>query len=268
MHPVADPPISQILKAHGLDAAHSNWRMPLDVADPSLPQDFAQTFIQGYTKSDPWLIHRALKLWKEHAWRKNRHDHEAGVPLSERDPEYRFFAIPGYGSSISGSLKSLADLDDDDGARVSMVQSAVLAWGFDLCFARLSLTWYGPRDRSPGRASNQNDGNMNQTVLAGLGSRAGIDYDLGIAALYGTGGNAILPPFEGPSGQQRLRSIMAKESAFMQPDFFSLQPDGEEAKPQGVGKDVWVRQAWARDVSVLVCHEIQLPCSLRSRPSF
>jgi hypothetical protein len=233
-----NPSIHDILKAHNLDAAQSpEWCMPLDVVDPGLPHDFNSSFAEGYAQGDPWLIHRALKLWS------NSIQGDCVV----FSPDARLFALPGYrGIDVS----STADLDRDDAKRVDTITTAAALWGLDLCFARLILRFYGPMPFSPGNAMGK--GGRLQTVVESLFNlEPSADYEIELSRLHDAAGETILAEAQDGLSQSRL-SFTLTPSLFIQRDFFGTGPDAQEILWE---RDTsawynWVRQTWTKDVSL------------------
>ena len=229
MMPQADPPLSRVLQARRLESTPKDWPKPLDVVDQRFPESFEECFKEGYDKVSPGLIHRAPKLWKT----QGRWD-EVGV-------DFKFYAIPGYDWTTVG-LTSTADLDDDDAARVRMIKSAVTPWGVEVCFSRLDLTWYGPRERSPANMASTTSDHTTLSYVRNLIS--GVDYELSLSTMHDTLGNTILPSSEVDKRPRRMYPIGETRSVFMTADFFALNPDTEEIGDPGLDNNsIWVKQS-------------------------
>jgi hypothetical protein len=154
---MSEPSVSEILRYHGLDPDRdntANWGVPFDVADDHLPNDFNSSFTEGYAQCDPWMLHRAFQLW----------DNSLHASRSPPYPDYRFFSIPGYDGV---DVKSVADLDHDDAKRVNLIESVAHTRHRDVCFARLTLQYYGPRLSDPVQ-SNHWDLQPNVDYILGL----------------------------------------------------------------------------------------------------
>ncbi|KAK4096857.1 hypothetical protein N658DRAFT_501101 [Parathielavia hyrcaniae] len=206
--------------------------MPLDVADVDLPHDFNSSFTRGYAQCDPWLLHRAFKLW----------ENSVKTTRPALFPDHRLFALPGYDLM---DVKSADDLDPDDVKRVRLVESAATLWALEVCFARLTLRYYGPRSSSPG-------GSPPIGYYSGRWDlQSDVDYIIGLTRLSDMKGDTILSPPQDIKSNHRLH-LVSERHVLIQDDFFGRYPDEEVVvRNPGQPDEVWVRQAWTRNASLL-----------------
>ena len=252
------PSFEEIAAAHELypwavEWVADGWHRHLvsDDQSPDLPQHTADSFVEGYTKADPRLIHRAFHQWHEDLTEHRR--------LSPYDAPMAFFGIPGTDQK---RVRALRDLDNENAKRLNMVRKAAHCWGIDLLFATVKATWRGrpaswvDLGEGQGHAVLNQDGTDETKEYTGILDlfnglyHASTDWNLGLVALNDLEGSTIVPARgPGPFGTQVRLDLTQEYAAFWQKDMFELQPNSEKIFASRAGNRSWVEKTWYKDVS-------------------